>query len=207
MSRQHLTRQHLFILAISQLLLNQFGPNINGNGSFQVPSLPDAVCLDDICPGNIWLGDIYTYQQYILCACPKFYQTFWTHFFWGKNFSRPKFCHLLYSNIFKPKVFLTRIFWSQYILGPNFLLVSNSWCIFVVCLFLFCCCWYFLWQCCCLVKIGSVMDKLPISTPTSTTTSTWVEISINFVFVHPPRLLVISFNFNSKFNSNFNYNL
>ena len=37
LSRQHLTRQHLSILAIYQLLLNQFGPNINN--SFQGSSL------------------------------------------------------------------------------------------------------------------------------------------------------------------------
>ena len=86
LSRQHLTRQHLSILAISQL--NQFGPNINSG--FHGPSLPDAVCQGDICPRKICPGNICTYQQYILCVWPKFYQTFCTHSFCGKNFFWPK---------------------------------------------------------------------------------------------------------------------
>ena len=51
-------------MAISQLLLNQFGPNISG--SFQGPSLPDTVLQGDICPIPV-LDPLFWGQEKFCC--------------------------------------------------------------------------------------------------------------------------------------------
>ena len=61
LSGQHLSRWHLSISGISQLLLIRFWPNFSG--SFLGLSLTVANCHDTICSGNICPGDICTYQQ------------------------------------------------------------------------------------------------------------------------------------------------
>ena len=77
---------HLHTMSrLSQLLLNQFWPNINN--WYQGSTFPDTVCQGDICPVNIFSGEICTYQHYMLCTWPKF-----NHFFGGINFFLPNFC-------------------------------------------------------------------------------------------------------------------
>ena len=65
LSMQPLLLRHLSISAISQMLLTRFWPNFKV--SFLGPSLTDVTCQDDICPDNIWLGDICPFQQNLIC--------------------------------------------------------------------------------------------------------------------------------------------
>ena len=58
---QHLSRQHLSISRISQLLLTQLWPKFKGR--FLGPSLTNTNCHSDICPGNICLGNLCQYQE------------------------------------------------------------------------------------------------------------------------------------------------
>ena len=88
---QHLSGQHLSLLAISQPLLNQFGRTFNGR--FQGPSLPDVIGQGDICPGNICHGDICTFRQYIHCSWPNF-NNFFEPTFWVKEFFATKICYI-----------------------------------------------------------------------------------------------------------------
>ena len=73
--------------AISQLLLAQFWSNFKGR--FLGPSWTDSNCHVDICPGNIWLGDICPYQEYLSCYWPNSDQTFWPLIFWTTIFLDP----------------------------------------------------------------------------------------------------------------------
>ena len=59
----------------------RFWPNFKGR--FLGPSLTDAICHWDICPGNICTGDICPYKEYLRCCWPDFDQTLkvgsWNH--------------------------------------------------------------------------------------------------------------------------------
>ena len=66
------------IRKISQLLLIQFWPNVSG--SFLVPSLTYANCLDNICSDNLCPGDVCLYQQCLRSRWKDFQQTFGTQF-------------------------------------------------------------------------------------------------------------------------------
>ena len=61
------------ISAISQLILTRFWWNFKGR--FLGTSTTDHNCHRDICPGNICLGDICPYQEYLNCYWPDFDET------------------------------------------------------------------------------------------------------------------------------------
>ena len=71
---RHLSRQHLSISVISQLLLAWFWPNFKGR--FLGISRTESNCYGDICPGNICPGDICPYQEYLSCYWPNFNVSF-----------------------------------------------------------------------------------------------------------------------------------
>ena len=73
LSSLHLSWLHLSISRISQQLLTRFWPNFKGR--FLGPSLTNANCWSDICPGNICPCDICLYQEYLSCYLIDFDQT------------------------------------------------------------------------------------------------------------------------------------
>ena len=124
-----LSRQHLSTSAISQLLLNQFGPNFKGR--FLGQFLPDAINMS---------GWHLSWQQlswwhllksaiYPLLLI-QFLPNLMDPIFWGKDFSRPKFCYiqtflepnLFYQHFFGAKIFLEpKSFWARIFLPKNLL--------------------------------------------------------------------------------------
>ena len=69
----YMSRRHLSISSISQLLLTQFWPNFIG-------SVPGTICnrcqiQGEICPSNICPSDICPHQEYGSCYWPNFDQT------------------------------------------------------------------------------------------------------------------------------------
>ena len=99
---QHLSWWYLSISAKSHLLLTQFWPNFKV--SFLAPTLTDVNCLGDICPSNIWPGNIWghVYQM------PFVGGTFGPNIFGGLNVFGPK--TFLNWIIFWPKFWWTKIF-------------------------------------------------------------------------------------------------
>ena len=109
--------RHLYILGISQLLLTWFWPNFKGR--FLGQCLTDAKWHNNICPGNIFPGNICQYQEYISCCWPNHDQTFCTQFFADLNFFRSNFFRtkiLFNPNFFDIKLFLTQHFFGPYLL-------------------------------------------------------------------------------------------
>ena len=70
---------HQSNLILSQLLLTRFWSKFKVRflGSYWT----NSNCQNDNCPGNVWPGDICSYQEYISCYWPNFDQTlgFWDH--------------------------------------------------------------------------------------------------------------------------------
>ena len=117
---------HLSISGISQLLLTRFLPNFldpNVKGRFMGQSSTDANCYDDICPGNIYHGNICPYQQYLSYYWTDFDQTLWTQFFGCLYFYRP---HFFNQTIFTQIFFGTKIFFYLNFFWTNICWTKNS---------------------------------------------------------------------------------
>ena len=127
-SKQHLSWWHLSITGIFQLLLIKCWPNFKCR--FLQPSLIEANCHGDLCPGNIC-----PYQQYLSYCWSNFDQTFWTQydlcgpkFFWTKllltlNFFGPNIFFSDQKITLDSKMFSDRrfFFWPKFFSKPNFL--------------------------------------------------------------------------------------
>ena len=118
LSRQHLSvqslsRKHLPILAISQLLLNHFGPNINGR--FEGPYLPDAFMVTvTFVQATFVLGTFVQINNISATPDPIF-----TKLFGGQEFVSIKFCYI--QTFLNPKLLWTKLF-----LEPRFFLLNFS---------------------------------------------------------------------------------
>ena len=102
-----MSRKHLSISGISQLLLVWFWPKIKSR--FLELFLTFTNCHSDICQGNVCPGDICPYQEYISCYWPNFDQTFLAQFFESLNF--------LAQNFVSPKFFEHNNFLDQNCFG------------------------------------------------------------------------------------------
>ena len=136
--RQHLTRRHFSISAISQLLLNQFWQNFRFKFSwafFDRCHTTDDICTMNLCPDNntfcpstkpnidqsVWTLNLFV--SFIpICVWTKifleqnivFIPKFWTKMFFDQNFCSSKVCFL---NNFD---FLTKRFKIKILSGPTF---------------------------------------------------------------------------------------
>ena len=116
-----MSRQHLSISGISQLLLTRFWPNFKGRflGLFWT----DFNYCSNIFPGNICPVNICPYQENLSCHWLNFDQTLWTKilgtliFFDQILFLDQKFCltQIFFgSNIFWQKIFVQNVFWPYF---------------------------------------------------------------------------------------------
>ena len=102
--RQHLSWQHLSISGKSQLLLTRFWPNFKCR--FLEPFSTDAKCHGDICPSNIYSGNICNDD-----ICP--YRNI-------SAVSDPILTKLFRSKFFGTLFFHQNIFWPKISFDPNF---------------------------------------------------------------------------------------
>ena len=100
-----MSRQHLSISGIYQLFLSQFWPNFKVR--FLEPFLIDANHYGDICPVNICLGNICSFQDYLSYYWVNFDQNFfWLKFLEPDLFSK-KFCtHNLQRSLYWKMTFV-----------------------------------------------------------------------------------------------------
>ena len=111
LSGWNLSRQHLSISGISQLLLVWFWPNFKSR--FLETFITYTNCHSDICPGNIC-----PYQGYFSCYWPNFNQTFLTQLFeslifLAQNFAWPKFFGTFNLKKFRYKIFVGSKLWEN----------------------------------------------------------------------------------------------
>ena len=142
-----MSRQHLSISVICQLLLTRFWPNFKGR--FLGPSLTHNKCQCDICPGNIcprnvnvtfvqatYVPETFVLFRNILAITDQILtKLFGPNFgrpwiFFDQTFFGPKFCLTItfvdlqtffYPNIFlDPKFCGPKILWTQNFFGPKY---------------------------------------------------------------------------------------
>ena len=119
LSRQDLSLQHLSISGIFQLLLPQFWANIKCR--FLEPSSTDANCHGDICPTNIYPGNICPCRNISLVSDPILSKIFGPKFFGAlifltKILSGPKYwTKFCLNQIFlDPQIFNINSFWHKF---------------------------------------------------------------------------------------------
>ena len=108
--------------AISQLLLAQLWSNFKYR--FLRPSWTDSNCHGDIRPGNICPGNICPYQEYLGCYWSNIDKKFLSQCFGGLNCFGPKSCLTL--TFLDPKIFWTKIIWTQHFLIKEFFLTYRN---------------------------------------------------------------------------------